>query len=254
MILHPSRLQSRSIKPVHWILAGATGLLFCVGIAAFVVLRTARLLPAFYAAALAQPIEEQKAAGQRFEQSALTLHNELHAPGRRSVRFTEDEINGWLAAELPAKFPQALPSGIGDPRVSIQPRTMQLAMRARQGAIESVVLLSAEVFLSSEPNEIAVRLKRAQLGALPLPLAQIRDRFEDLAGNSNVRLRWSEMDGDPVVLIKLVFELAKPGEASVMLEAIDLGDREIAISWRGDTSAAAPILADSSESSAEKQR
>src|SRR5687767_4636804 len=233
MILHPWRLRSMRLKPVHVALAAAVLLLGLAGIVLVAVVRAARQMPAFYVAALAQPAPAQKAAGQRFEQQALTLHNGLREAGLQSVRFTEDEINGWLAAELPAKFPQALPRGIADPRVAIQARTIQFAMRWQEGSVQSIVHLSAEIFLSSEPNEVGVRLKRAQLGALPLPLAQVRASLQELAGHSQVRLRWSEIDGDPVVLFKLFLNPSDEDERGVIVEAIDLGDREIVISWRG---------------------
>lgn len=233
MIAASSRMRNFRIKRWHLAVAAVVMLLASGAGLLLIVIRAARQAPAFYAAAVARPPEEQKAAGQRFEQRALLVHNESQAPGRRSVRFTEEEINGWLAAELPVKFPQALPKGVAEPRVAIEPGRLQLAMRMEHGAGEAIVFVSGEVFLSSEPNEIAVRLKRAQIGSLPLPLAQIRTRLEQ-AGHSRVRLRWSEIDGDPVALVKLFLDSPNAGAAGVVLEAIELGAGELTIAWRVD--------------------
>jgi hypothetical protein len=255
MIHGSARVRNLRIKPVHVALAAVLVLLVSGAGLVLLLIRAARQAPAFYAAAVARPPEEQKAAGQRFEQRALVLHNELHSPGRRSVRFTEEEINGWLAAELPVKFPQALPKGVADPRVAIEPGRLQLAMRMEHGAGEAIVFVSGEVFLSSEPNEIAVRLKRAQIGALPLPLAQIRTRLEQ-AGHSRVRLRWSEMGGDPVALVKLFLDSPNAGAADVVLEAIELGAGELTIAWRVDqaqvAAGAEAIVESATKSAAER--
>ncbi len=52
----------------------------------------------------------------------------VHA-GHWSAVFTDEQINGWLAADLPEKFPQLLPPEIQDPRVVFAPGQLQLACR-----------------------------------------------------------------------------------------------------------------------------
>src|SRR5262245_29949191 len=111
--------------------------------------RAARQMPPFYRDALAVQPAAQKSAGQQFERNALTLHNHVHRSGQWMVRFTQDEINGWLAAELPVKFPKALPAGVTEPRVAIERRRMQLALRYSQGQVETILSLAAEVFLTA---------------------------------------------------------------------------------------------------------
>ena len=65
--------------------------------------------PGFYQQALAAPAAAQAEDGDRFERTALDLHNQIQHTGRWEACLTQDEINGWLAIDLPAKFPQALP-------------------------------------------------------------------------------------------------------------------------------------------------
>ena len=109
--------------------------------------------------------------GERFERSALA-----HAqpdPSRRPLAnlASEDEINGWLATDLPAKFPRRLPVGISDPRVAIDDDTVHLAVRYSRGGVDTVLSISGEAYLTAQTNEVAMRLERAG-GIVPMPLSQ----------------------------------------------------------------------------------
>ena len=75
-----------------------------------VVYRASQQAPAFYEKALTREPAELRDEGQHFERQALALHNQLTSSGAWEVRFTEDEINGWLATELPAKSKIAPPA------------------------------------------------------------------------------------------------------------------------------------------------
>ena len=72
--------------------------------------RATQHVPEFYQAALAEPPVEQKAAADQLERQVLELHNEARQPGRWEARFSQEHINGWLAADLPVKFPGACPT------------------------------------------------------------------------------------------------------------------------------------------------
>src|SRR5687767_9258680 len=86
--------------------------LIVVGAAAlFGIYRASQQVPQFYQQALTRSYAEAD-YGERFERQALALHNQARRAGAWEVRFTEEEINAWLAAVLPQKFPQALASGI----------------------------------------------------------------------------------------------------------------------------------------------
>ncbi len=165
--------------------------------------RASRHVPEFYERALAAKPEVQKAAGQKFEQQALALHNQVRHPGRWEARFTQDEINGWLAAELPVKFPNALPRGVLDPRIALDASQVQLAVRYERGDTKAVVSLSGQVQLTAEPNELAVQIDAVRAGALPLPFAQFKDDIAERAARAGVPLRWTEAEGVPVALLQL---------------------------------------------------
>ena len=106
--------------------------------------RATQQVPAFYQAALAQKPVEQKAAADQLEAQVLKLHKEARKPGRWVARFSQEQINGWLAADLPVKFPGALPDGVSAPRVAIEPGHMQLAVRYDHGDVSTVLSLAGD--------------------------------------------------------------------------------------------------------------
>src|SRR5262245_59115575 len=99
--------------------------------------RASQQVPPFYERALATAATDPD-RGDRFERQALALHKQVRHAGHWEARFSEDEINGWLAAALPDKFPQALASGISDPRVAIEGEVLRLALRYQRGSNSTV--------------------------------------------------------------------------------------------------------------------
>src|SRR5262245_66308041 len=106
-------------KPARRLIIVASAIVLALTIALSAFYRATQQAPQFYREALAAAPRSQHDEGQRFERQALALHNQLQHTGRWEVRFTQDEINGWLASELPEKFPELLPHGVSDPRVAI---------------------------------------------------------------------------------------------------------------------------------------
>lgn len=137
-----------------------------------------RQTPDFYRDSLANPVAVDAADGERLEQQALALHNQLQHAGRFEVRFTQDEINAWLANELPAKFPRLLPSMLADPRVAIEKGKMRLAVRYTKGNVETVLSVAGEAHVTGQPNELAVRIGQARAGLVPVPLGKVLEDIQ----------------------------------------------------------------------------
>jgi len=190
-----------------------------------------RRAPTFYRQALAAPQDEQKTNGENFERSALALHNQLYEAGRWQTCLTQEEINGWLATDLPEKFPQALPPGISDPRIAIEDETVHLAVRYKRGGVDTVVSISGEAYLTAQPNEIAVRLDRARAGMLPVPLARFLQEITDRAAKADVPLRWTEVRGAPVALLRLPLDRDEE-DKRVVLEDIRWRDGQLLVAGR----------------------
>jgi hypothetical protein len=77
-------------------------------VASFGLYRASQQVPKFYQRALVSTAAEHD-SGERFERQALALHNQARRQGQWEARFSEDEINGWLAAVLPENFRRRWP-------------------------------------------------------------------------------------------------------------------------------------------------
>jgi hypothetical protein len=205
----------------------AAGALLLVG-----AYQAAKQEPEFYRQALSQQPQQQKKAGFELEQQVLELHNETRQDGRWQAVFTAEQINGWLAADLPDKFPKALPRGVTDPRVAIDPEQAQIACRYDDDKLSTVVSLAVELHLTEEPNVIAVRICQARAGVLPIPLKQWLDRISTAAQRSNLPLRWSQRDGDPVALVTVPTEHKDYAHRFVRLDTLELREGAIYLAGR----------------------
>ncbi|MCI0358313.1 MAG: hypothetical protein L0211_07510 [Planctomycetaceae bacterium] len=194
--------------------------------------RATQHVPEFYQAALAKRPVEEKAAADQLERQVLELHNEARKPGRWVARFSQEQINGWLAADLPVKFPGALPEGVSDPRVAIEPGRMRLAVRYDQGDVSTVLSLAGDAYLTDKPNEVAVHIEHVRAGAFPVPLAQFLDQIAERAGEAGLPIRWAEQEGDPVALVVLPLDRKEFKGKKLQVEQLEIAAGEIVVSGR----------------------
>jgi hypothetical protein len=205
-----------------------------VALAAWVVYCASRQAPDFYRQALEASPEAQHEQGQRFEQQALTLHNQAYHAGRWEVRFAQDEINGWLAAELPAKFPHVLPTGVSEPRIDIRPGNVRLAIHYQRGNVDTVVSLTGDAYLTEHPNEVAIRIEQARAGLVPVPLARFLQEITERAARADIPLRWTEVGGAPVAIVRLPLESKEADRRRVVVERLTISAGELLVAGRTD--------------------
>ncbi len=192
--------------------------------------------PEFYHVALRKDPVRLKAAGQALEKQVLELHNEVRRTGRWEAVFTDEQINGWLAVDLPDKFPKALPKGVSEPRVAIQEREAHVACRYESPKMATVFSMGVEVSLTDEPNVVAVRIRQARAGLMPIPLDQILEHATKYAKKSEAPLRWMQVDGDPVALITVPAEHEDFAHRRIKIETIELRDGEVYLAGRTEDS------------------
>lgn len=221
-------------KRKRWrnILVAALVVCGLVGIALLGLQSALHRVPAFYAVAVAMPAADQEAAGESLERNVLALHNGARDAGEWSAVFTDQQINGWLAADLPEKFPQVLPPEVRDPRVALLPGQLQVACRYTDGQVTTVVSLILEVRLADEPNTLAVRVCGARAGLVPLPLKQLLDRVTESVQSGEVLVRWVQSDGDPVALVTLDASGPQDSAPHLVLEQIEIRAGEIHLTGR----------------------
>lgn len=194
--------------------------------------------PDFYARALAVPAPDQQQAGQEFERHVLTLHNDIQEHDQWRQVFTARQINGWLAAELPKKFPDLLPPAISQPRIALSPGRLKLAFRYDDGQLSTIINLSLDVRVAETHNTLAVRIRDAHAGWVPLPLADFLDQISQTARHADLMLRWVQQAGDPVALVTIPSQNGRKKSRQFVLENVEIGEGELAISGRMDDASA----------------
>jgi hypothetical protein len=184
--------------------------------------QSAQKLPEFYATALQVDQQDYEIAGDEFETQVIQLRNDLQQAGNWQAVFTEQQINGWLATDLPEKFPQALPPNVFDPRISISPQEIKLAFRYESSRFSGIVVSTADVYCTKKSNQIAVRIKDVRAGLVRLPISKWLDELSQGISKSGFAIQWTETEGDPVALITLPEQTVADADGNVIIELIEL--------------------------------
>lgn len=164
---------------------------------------TSQQQPEFYAAAMKQDEAQNRALGSEMETTVLDIYNSALVPSTWDGELSEMEINGWLASELPAKFPEMLPDNIKDPRVLLKANELTIACRCIYKDLDGILVGKFDVFCTEQPNQVAVRIGSIQLGVLPFPVAQFADVITEQLRKSGYESSWSTQDGDPLLLVNV---------------------------------------------------
>ncbi|HEY1785860.1 MAG TPA: hypothetical protein VGG30_09940, partial [Pirellulales bacterium] len=162
-------------------------------------------------------------------QQVAALATNLQSPGVWQAIFSADQINGWLAVDLTRNYADVLPAEIRNPRIDFHSGAATLACTYRNAGHETVVSIAFDLYLT-EPNVIALRLRRVRAGLLPVPLAEVLKAIEQTGRGIGMLVQWRQMSGDPVALVHML-----PGdddENQLQLEAVELREGEIYIAGR----------------------
>jgi hypothetical protein len=205
-----------------------------------VVYRSLKQVPNYYEQAMRLEPSRQAEAGDELEKRVLQLHNEVVRRGKWEALFTDEVINGWLAVDLPEKFPGALPEGITDPRVAIERERLLIACRHMSEQLEVVVNLELSIHLTDEPNVVAVRICKARAGVVPLPLKEYLDLITKAARRAGIQLRWQQVEGDPVALVTIPRNHEDYQATEIRIETVVLRDGELYLSGTTDTEQPTP--------------
>ena len=73
---------------------------------------------------------------------------------------------------------------------------------------------------------ISLRIHKARLGSIPWSLDQVLKAIANVARQSNIRIQWRQIDGDPVALITLASASAGRGGV-VHIDTIKLSEGEL---------------------------
>ncbi|MBC8876724.1 MAG: hypothetical protein H8E44_45425 [Planctomycetes bacterium] len=207
------------------------------GTTAYLLYRGTQKVPEFYQEALAtKPApQELKKMGRQLERQAAELHNDARREGRWEAVFTAEQVNAWLAVDLLEKLPATVPEGVSDPRVKISSDLIQAACKYETDGFSSVVSLETDVYLTDEPNQVAIRIRSVRSGLVPLPFRGLLDQVADSARKNGVDLRWSQQEGDPVALIRVPTRQQQRPPRDLHIESLQVRDGEIYLAGRTET-------------------
>ncbi|MBI2480199.1 MAG: hypothetical protein HYV60_16670 [Planctomycetia bacterium] len=230
-------------KAIRYILFTTAVALGLLGVAVLGLYRAAQREPTFYRQAmLVEPAENQE-AGDELEQSFLNLHNEVRSIGTWEAVFTEEQVNGWLVADLPGKFPNVLPRGTQEPRVAIDAEAIRVACQFDNGKFKTIISMALDVDLTMETNTLAVRVSKLRAGALPVPLKQFLDKITLAARRGNISLAWRQIEGDPVALVTVPVTHEDYAHREIYVDTIELRDGEIYLAGHTERTATPTLSA-----------
>jgi hypothetical protein len=225
----PAGPDSPTPRPGHLRRRIAAVLLGGCGLAASVVVAATRVPEPFRGPLFAERANEDDAA-RRFVTGLSALHAAFIREGGWEGAFAEDDVNCWLATDLPRNHRDVLPAGVVDVRVDFRPRQIAVAARLALAGLRPVGIVVVGVRLR-EPNQLGVTIEQASLGAIPLPrgpvLAEMRRRFDRLGMVTSVR----QLDGRSVLVVYIP-STHESGGPSHWLESLSIADGSVAVAGR----------------------
>ncbi|MFM7845675.1 MAG: hypothetical protein ACKPEY_15800 [Planctomycetota bacterium] len=194
-----------------------------------------RRVPDFYLAAkrqITQPNESSAAAPLDrldWEKRFLDWHNDLRQKDTWQLVIKSQELNHWLLQDLPNKFPQALPAEVQEPVVAIDSHGIRLGFHYRDERLDTVLWVECEPFLTRDPREIALQVKRVRAGWLPISPQQVIDQLTRAARLQQLPLRWDQSGGNPVAILRLPERYPQLDNRQITLEAITLAPDQLTV-------------------------
>ncbi len=186
--------------------------------------------PAFYRAALAQDPCQQRPHGKQFERQVFELHNRVQLYDSWSIVLTEEQINAWLAIQLPNKFTAWVPEGISQPRLAIAPDGIRFAFRYVCNSWNAVITVKVEPFLTEHDDELALKISGVWAGLVPISIEPFLEQLTAAASEAGIPLRWGQEEGDPVAILTVADAFGL--ERFVELDTVQLDAGQIHLSGR----------------------
>jgi hypothetical protein len=218
-----SQLMSRPTR----IAAVATGVLaVVVGLAAVYGVLAMQHVEPFYAEALTLPKDAAAIASRELEDHVTDLYRQTPRD-RWDATFTEEQVNGWLAVTLAEKFPTLLPPQVRDPRIGLADDRFMVGFQYQGRHLTSVVSIEADASLP-EPGVVAMRLRSARAGLLPVASSTVIEEVSAIAAQLKWPIRWEEQEGAPVLVVPMI-ELFSTETERRRLEDVELREGELTL-------------------------
>jgi len=163
-------------------------------------------------------------AGDGGGPSRLGPADDVGLEARWNALFTAAEINHWLALNMRKHLADVAHGSLSDLRVAIEPHGVAVGCRLQRGKVNTVLSLSGVAELAGD-QVIAVRIRQARAGAVPLRMDEVMESISEAASCCGLQVRWRQSRGDPVALITVPLPQAKAA-GPVRLDTLRLGRGE----------------------------
>lgn len=176
--------------------------------------------PKFYRDCLAVAVDLQQDRNREMLRKIRLLNNDIQktdAPWEG--RFSNEELNGYLAVEVQKESSTLFPSEVKAPRLVIRDRQLDFACRLEQGQLTGILHLAIGVTMP-EPNILTLRLKHVALGRLPISKERPLQLLLDALRKQGYAVTEGIQNGDPTLTIPLDFKYGK--DKKIRLENIEL--------------------------------
>lgn len=181
---------------------------------------TTHQVPEFYQEALAvetpERAEQRKVEAVQLQQDVEQLGETIQAGQAWNYEITQDQINAWLAEELP-KHPGEWPKELQNPRIAIEEGRIQLGATVDTPIWKGVGTLALRPRFEP-PQTFVFDIDAVRVGQLAIPIEQIRAELPQLEEGSGIerdprtggyRLRYRLKDKELKTLRLTAMEVAK---------------------------------------------
>jgi len=181
--------------------------------------------PGFYVERLSpgdeQTLEER--ANQFLSRGSRLYNSIVSGSNVWSEKFDEAIINAWFAHDLKRNHQRSLPSGVSEPRVALDGDCLRVGFRWGFGSLGTVVQVAVKTWVPQN-NLLAVELRGARAGRLPLPTTYVRRLVESVAERNGCEIRWKRNGANLVAIITL------PGSRGITLRRAEVGNGALTLS------------------------
>lgn len=117
------------------------------------------------------------------------------------------------------------------PQVAIREGGALLACRYESYKVTTTLSLGIQIWLTDEPNVVAIRFREAQAGLIQVPLDHVAHYAIQHAQHYKLPLRWVEIGGSPAALMNIPTE--DDGSADrIWIESLELREGELYVAGR----------------------
>ena len=185
--------------------------------------------PPFYLRTAEQAAAERSELAQQFELCATRLQNDCWTEPTWTSVIQEPELNAWLADQLARTFPDLMLADFS--RLQVHMESDQICIGATWNGdwFSTVLSIRGNLFFTDQSGEIAIQLKGAAVGRLPIPIGLAAQQLSASLESVRLPVEWVEHEGKPTALIQIGDRVLNSDQRAIRLESINLAPRRLEI-------------------------